>query len=70
MSENRRKPGFVVLKQTGKDTWRVVGEADRRPGLTARKARAQAIEDATHGKPKTDEVYRVILKSEWAIGLD
>jgi hypothetical protein len=70
MSGTGTRPGFVVLRQEGADVWRVVGEVDRKPGLTARKARAQAIQDATTGEAKRGEVYRVILRSEWAIGLD
>jgi hypothetical protein len=50
--------------------WELVGEAARRPGLTAKKARAQAIEDATGGKAKQDEAYAAVLKSEWRIALE
>jgi hypothetical protein len=64
------KPGFVVLRQVGKDTWRLVGEAARRPGLTARAARAQAIQDATGGKAKPGDAYRVVLRSEWRIAAE
>jgi hypothetical protein len=64
------RPGYVVFRQTGKDTWKMVGEADRRPGLTARAARAQAIQDATGGKAKAGEVYHAVLRSEWKIGAE
>jgi hypothetical protein len=64
------KPGYVVLRQVGMDKWQVVGEADRQPGLTARDARAKAIHDATGGKAKAGQVYRVILRSEWRIGAE
>jgi hypothetical protein len=64
------KPSFVVLRQVGKDTWQVVGEVARRPGRTARDARAQAIQDATHGKAKPGEVYRAVLRSEWRIAAE
>lgn len=70
MSPTGKKPGFVVFRQAGKSLWEIVGEADRKPGLTARRARAQAIQDATRGKAKPSEVYRVVLRSEWAIGAD
>jgi hypothetical protein len=61
---------YVVLRQTGERQWLFVGEAERRPGLTARAARAQAIQDATAGKAKPGEVYAAVLRSEWRIALD
>jgi sarcosine oxidase gamma subunit len=64
------KPGYVVLRQVGPDQWQLVGEAGRRPGLTARKARAQAIADATAGKAEAGDVYAAVLRSEWRIALD
>lgn len=60
----------MVLRQVSADTWRVVGEAKRRPGLTAKNARAQAILDATGGKAKAGEVYRAVLRSEWRIAAE
>jgi hypothetical protein len=62
-------PGYVVLRQVGPQEWQLVGEAPRRPGLTAKKARAQAIQDATGGKARPDEVYAAVLRSEWRISL-
>jgi hypothetical protein len=73
MAETKRAPGtpgFVVLRQVSADGWQLVGEADRRPGQTARKARAQAIQDATGGKAEAGEVYAAVLRSEWRIALD
>jgi hypothetical protein len=64
------RPGFVVLRQVGPGQWELVGEADRRPGQTARKARAQAIQDATKGRARPDEVFAVVLRSEWRIAQD
>jgi len=61
------RPGYVVLRQVGKDRWQLVGEADRKPGQTAKQSRAQAIQDATRGKAKPGEIYRAILRSEWKI---
>ena len=63
-------PGYVVLRHVGNDSWQLVGEADRRPGQTARAARAQAIRDATGGKPDEGSVYAAVLRSEWKIALD
>ena len=68
--ERAGKPGYVVLRQIGPDEWRLVGEAERRPGHTARKARAQAIADATGGGAKESEVYAAVLRSEWRLALD
>ena len=53
-----RKPGDVVLRQAGDDVWQLVGDVDRRPGLTARVARAQAILDATGGETTDVERFR------------
>jgi hypothetical protein len=63
-------PSFVVLKETAKDTWTLVAEVRRRPGLPARKARAQAVEDATKGTAKPGDVYGAILRSEWRIAFE
>jgi hypothetical protein len=64
------RPGFVVLHEVGEGRWRLVGEADRKPGRTAKAARAQAILDATGGKAKQGEVYAAVLRSEWRIARD
>jgi hypothetical protein len=66
----RPAPGFVVLHQTGKGPWQLIGEAERRLGLSARSARSQAILGATGGKAKPGDVYAVILRSEWRVALD
>ena len=66
----RGKPSYVVFRQVGTDRWELVAEVERRPGLPARKARAQAIADATAGTAKPDEVYAVVLSSEWRIALE
>jgi hypothetical protein len=70
MEGARRKPGYVVLRQVGKDRWQLVGEVDRQPGRTARDARAKAIEDATRGKAKAGDKYRAVLRSEWRIAAE
>jgi hypothetical protein len=63
-------PGYVVLRQVSEGQWELVGEARRRPGLTARAARAQAIRDAAGGEIDSADVYVAVLRSEWRIGLD
>jgi hypothetical protein len=74
MAETKRpaaaKPGYFVFRQIREGDWRLVGEADRLPGRTARAARAQAIHDATGGKAKDGEVYAAVLRSEWRIALE
>ena len=62
--------GYVVLQRTGEDTWRFVGEADRRPGLPARRSRAQVVRDLLGREPAEDEVFAVLPRSEWRVGLD
>jgi hypothetical protein len=61
---------YVVLQQVGADEWRVAGEAARRPGLPARKSRAQAIRDVLGREPNDDETFAVLPRSEWELGLD
>jgi hypothetical protein len=64
------RPGFVVLRCTGGDRWQLIGEVPRRAGLPARKARAQAIHDATQGTAKPGETYAAVLRSECRIALE
>jgi hypothetical protein len=61
---------YVVLQQLGPDEWRVVGEAGRRPGLPARRSRAQAIRDVLGREPREDEAFAVLPRSEWLLSLD
>jgi hypothetical protein len=70
MAASAERPSYVVLRLVEKDTWRVVGEVERRPGLTAKRARAQAILDATGGKAKAGDTYRAVLRSEWRIAAE
>lgn len=60
-------PGFVVLKQTATGQWQWLGDVRRKPGLTARAARAQAILEASGGKAKAGEIYAAVLRSEWLV---
>jgi hypothetical protein len=62
--------GYVVLQQTRNDEWRMVGEANRRPGLPARKSRSQAVQDVIGREVKEGEVFAVVPRSEWRNGLD
>jgi hypothetical protein len=64
------KGGYVVLQQGRGDEWRMIGEVDRRPGLPARKSRAQAVRDVIGREVKNGEVFAVVPKSEWRNGLD
>jgi hypothetical protein len=65
MPASPSRPGYVIFRQVGEHLWELVGEADRRPGLPARRSRIQALEDVTGGAARDDEVYRVIPRSEW-----
>ena len=69
-AETTRRPGFVVLRQVGDDTWQLIGEVPRRAGLPARKARTQAVLDATGGEVGAGDQYAAVLRSEWRIALD
>jgi hypothetical protein len=57
--------GYVVLREAGAGRWVVVGDVDRRPGLTARKSRVQAVRDAIGREPAEGEVYAAVPRSEW-----
>jgi hypothetical protein len=70
MSETKSRPTYVVLQQVADDSWRLVGEAERRPGLTAKRARVQAVADALGREPAAGETYAAILRSEWRISFD
>jgi hypothetical protein len=59
--------GYVVLLEAGPGHWVVAGEVDRRPGLTARNSRVQAVRDAIGREPGEDEVYAVVPRSEWRV---
>jgi hypothetical protein len=61
---------FVVLRRVKGETWKLLGEVPRRRGLPARKARTQAILDATGGRARAGEEYAAVLRSEWRVALD
>jgi hypothetical protein len=63
-------PGFVVLRQVAQDSWELLGEVRRKPGVPARAARTHAILDATNGAAKAGDVYAAVLRSEWRIAMD
>jgi hypothetical protein len=48
----------------------MIGEVDRRPGLPARKSRAQAVRDVIGREVNEGEVFAVVPRSEWRNGLD
>ncbi len=61
--------GYVVLQQLGDDEWRLLGDVDRRPGLPARKSRAQAVVEVLGRQPADGEVFAVLPRSEWRLSL-
>lgn len=61
---------YVVFQQLREDDWRIIGEASRKPGLPARRSRAQAIRDVLGREPRDDEVFAVLPRSEWRLSLD
>jgi hypothetical protein len=62
--------GGYVVQQVRGDAWRVLGDVDRQPGLSARKSRAQAVRDALGREPTSEEVFAVLPRSEWRLALD
>jgi hypothetical protein len=69
-SKPKSKPGFVVLRRVGEGRWKLLGEFERKAGLSARAARSHAIVEATNGKAKAGEVYAAVLRSEWRVAQD
>jgi len=59
-----------VFQEQRNGDWRVVGEVARRPGLPARRSRAQAIVDALGREPRAGEAYAVLPRSEWRVARD
>lgn len=66
----RPTPSYVVLRPVGENRWELVGEVPRRPGLTAKAARARAIADATGDGANPGEAYAAVLRSEWRIAFE
>jgi hypothetical protein len=64
---SRNAGGFVVLREVSNGQWQLVGDVDRRPGLTARASRAQAVRDATNGAAAEGEHYAAVPRSEWRV---
>ena len=72
MAGERAKPaaaagGYVVLRETKPGHWDVVGDVDRRAGLTARNSRVQAVRDAIGREPADGEAYAALPRSEWTV---
>ena len=65
-----RSGTYVVFQKVVENDWRVVGETGRRPGLPARKGRAQAIRDVIGREPFSNEAFAVLQRSEWRSALD
>ena len=62
--------GYFVFQKVGDDEWLLAGEVARRPGVPARKSRAQAVRDLIGREPREDEVFAVLQRSEWRNALD
>lgn len=61
---------YVVLQKIATRDWRLVAEVSRQPGLPARLSRRQAVHDALGRDPRDDEVFAVLPRSEWKLGLE
>jgi hypothetical protein len=61
---------YVVLQQLRPEEWRVLGEVGRRPGLPARRSRAQAVRDVLGREPARGEKFAVLPRSEWRLSFD
>ena len=65
-----KQPSFVVLRRDADGRWVLVGEVHRRPGLSARAARRQAVIDLVGVEPEPGVEYAAVLRSEWRVALD
>jgi len=61
---------YVVFQETASGDWRLVGEIGRRPGLPARRSRAQAVRDVLGREPGPRESFAVLPRSEWRLSLE
>lgn len=59
--------GYVVLREVEAGRWVVIGDVDRRRGLTARNSRMQAVKDCIGREPADGEVYAALPRSEWRV---
>jgi hypothetical protein len=59
--------GYVVLREAGDGHWEIIGDVNRRPGLTARSSRVQAVKDAIGREPAEGEAYAALPRSEWRV---
>jgi hypothetical protein len=59
--------GYIVLREVEPGHWHLVGEVDRRPGLTARRSRVQAIADVINETAGPGDHYAVLPRSEWRV---
>jgi hypothetical protein len=62
--------GYFVFQLVGDGDWRLLGEAERRPGLPARRSRAQAVRDVLGREPEAGEQFAALQRSEWRNALD
>ena len=62
--------GYFVFQLVGDDEWLLLGEAERRPGLPARRSRAQAVRDVLGREPADGEQFAALQRSEWRNALD
>jgi hypothetical protein len=65
--QSRSAGGYVVLRELEDGLWQVVGDVDRRTGLTARAGRIQAVKDATGDAARDGETYAALPRSEWRV---
>ncbi len=66
-ADSRSAGGYVVLHEVEPGHWHVVGDVDRRPGMTARLSRVRAVEDAIGGTASAGDVYAAVPRSEWHV---
>ncbi len=64
------RPGYFVFRQAADGGWELLGEANRRPGRTAKAARREAIVEVIGREPDPAERFAVVLRSEWRIGTE
>ena len=60
--------GYVVLREDEPGLWKLLGDVDYQPGLTARAGRVQAVADAVGGAgPAGSASYAALPREQWHV---
>jgi hypothetical protein len=66
-AEVSRVRGYVVFREDEPGLWKLVGDVDYQPGLTARAGRVQAVKDAVGGAGPDGGGYAALPRDQWHV---